>query len=81
MSSSRDVNAEVEELPWLKLTGRVQADGLRFESRVQVRAEGGMIEAADSGLRIEQADAVTVLLVAATSFKNFQDISADPARR
>ncbi len=81
VSSSRDVKAEAEKLPWLKLTGRVQADGLRFESRIQIRAEGGMVEVADSGLRIEQADAVTVLLVAATSFKNFQDISADPARR
>jgi alpha-L-fucosidase 2 len=81
VSSSRDVKTEAEELPWLKLTGRVQVDGLRFESRALVRPESGTVVAADSGLRIEQADAVTVLLVAATSFKNFQDISADPARR
>lgn len=81
VGSSRELNPEGGELPWLKLTGRVQTDGLRFESRVQVRAEGGMVVAADSGLRVENADAVTMLLVAATSFKNFQEISADPARR
>jgi len=80
VGSSRELNSR-EELPWLKLTGRVQADGLVFESRVQVRPEGGTVVVADSGLRIENADAVTVLLVAATSFKNFQDISAVPARR
>ncbi len=31
--------------------------------------------------RHQNADAVTLLLVAATSFRNFQDISADPAQR
>ena len=81
VGSSRELNPEGGELPWLKLTGRVQSDGLRFESRAQVRPEGGMVVVADSGLRSEQADAVTVLLVAATSFKSFQEISADPARR
>jgi alpha-L-fucosidase 2 len=59
----------------------VQTDGLKFESRVRVIAEGGKVSAAGDAITVENADAATVVLVAATSFKNFQDISADPAAR
>jgi alpha-L-fucosidase 2 len=65
----------------LSSTGQVEADGLRFESRVRVSAVGGQVTTNGSTLSIQNADSVTVLLVAATSFKNFQDISADPAER
>jgi len=65
----------------LQLTGRVQPDGLHFESRVRAVAPGGTVRADGNGLVIEHADAVTLLLVAATSFKTFEDISADPAQR
>jgi alpha-L-fucosidase 2 len=53
---------------------------LRFEARLQVRAEGGTVTAADNQLTVSNANAVTLVLVAATSFKHFQDISADPAK-
>jgi alpha-L-fucosidase 2 len=59
----------------------VQTDGLKFESRVRVIADGGKVSASDDGIRVEGADAATVVLAAATSFKNFNDISADPAAR
>ncbi len=65
----------------LALTGRVQDDGLRFESRVRVIAFGGTIFTNDNVLTVAKADSVTLQLVAETSFKNFQDISADPAER
>ena len=65
----------------LALTGRVQEDGLRFESRVRVVAFGGKISTNGNTLTVEKADSAEVRLVAATSFKNFQDISADPAGR
>ena len=65
----------------LALTGRVQADGLRFESRVRVVAFGGKISTNGNILTVENADSAEVQLVAATSFKNFQDISDDPAGR
>ncbi len=42
-------------------------------------AEGGQSEATDSSLRIRNADAVTFILSAATSFVNYHDISGDPA--
>ena len=65
----------------LALTGQVQADGLGFESRVRVMAAGGRVTTNGNTITVEKADSATLLLVAATSFKNFQDISADPAAR
>lgn len=65
----------------LILTGSVQADGLRFGSRVRVFAFGGKISVQGNAVTVEQADSATLELVAATSFKDFQDISADPAAR
>jgi alpha-L-fucosidase 2 len=81
VGASREVESNAGRLPLLKLTGKVQADGLRFESRVAVRAAGGSVTANENALGVEKADAVTLLLVAATSFKSFEDISADPAKR
>jgi alpha-L-fucosidase 2 len=63
------------------LSGQVQEDGLRFESRVRVVGQGGRVSAGEDGIKVENASAATVLLIPATSFKNFQDISADPGQR
>ena len=65
----------------LILAGRVQDDGLRFESRVRVIAFGGKISTNGNAITVENADSVHLQLVAATSFNNFQDIGADPAAR
>lgn len=66
----------------LVLTGRVQSDGLCFESRVRVIPTGGRLTLTNGNtLVVENADSATLLLVAATSYNTFQDISADPARR
>lgn len=65
----------------LRLTGRVQPDGLRFEAELHVFASGGTVTADGHALHIEQADSVTLLLGAATSFKTWEDISADPHDR
>jgi alpha-L-fucosidase 2 len=65
----------------LALAGKVQHDGLAFEARVRVVAAGGHIATNGNLLTVEKADAATLLLVTATSFRNFQDISADPAAR
>jgi alpha-L-fucosidase 2 len=42
---------------------------------------GGTESSRGDVITVQHADSVTVLLGAATSFKNFQDISADPAAR
>jgi alpha-L-fucosidase 2 len=61
------------------LPATIQTDGLRFESRLRVLADGGKVTATDQGIVVENAGAVTLVLAAATSFKNFQDIGGDPA--
>lgn len=51
---------------------------LRFEAQLEVRPEGGSVQSENGQLKITNADAVTLILTAATSFKNFQDVSGDP---
>jgi alpha-L-fucosidase 2 len=70
-----------DDPPYLVLQGRVKPDGLRFESRVRVLTTGGTTRPEGNALVIEHADSATLLLVAATSFKTWEDISADPSER
>lgn len=65
----------------LALTGQVETNGLRFESRVRVLCDGGTVTTNGNVITVDKANSATLFLVAATSFKNFQDISADPADR
>jgi len=56
---------------------------LKFESRVRILTTGGNILAARfaSGppiVGVGNADSVTLLIVAATSYKNYHDVSGDP---
>ena len=67
--------------PRLELTGDVEPDGMRFAATLRVLADGGTTRADGQSLRVEGADSATLLLVAATSFKTWEDISADPAAR
>lgn len=54
---------------------------LRFEARLKILHEGGTIQQEANSIRIENADNATLYLVAATSFRNYRDISANPADR
>jgi alpha-L-fucosidase 2 len=67
----------------LALRGQVQKGGVRFEARLRVIAEGGKVAptTAGDGLEIQGANAVTLVLAAASSVKSYQDISADPGER
>ncbi len=65
----------------LALIGQVETNGLRFESRVRVVCDGGSVTTNGNTLVVENANSATLFLVAATSFKNYQDISADPAKQ
>ncbi len=80
---SRQTNSETRAIAadTLALTGRVETNGLRFESRVRVVCDGGRVTTNGNEVVVENANSATLFLVAATSFKNFQDISADPAER
>jgi alpha-L-fucosidase 2 len=55
--------------------------GVRFQSRLRAIPTGGHVAGDGDSLAIKNADSVTLILVAATSFNNFHDISGDPAAR
>jgi alpha-L-fucosidase 2 len=65
----------------LALSGQVEVGGLKFESRVRVICEGGRVTTNGNSLVVEGANSATLYLAAATSFKNFQDISGNPGQR
>ena len=52
--------------------------GLRFAARLAARAEGGRTTAINGRLSVRGANAVTILIAMATSFRRFDDISGDP---
>ncbi|MBC8872724.1 MAG: glycoside hydrolase family 95 protein [Planctomycetes bacterium] len=54
---------------------------LKLEARLRVVADGGTAKVTDEAVQVNGADAVTLLLVAATSYRNYQDVSADPTER
>jgi len=65
----------------IALAGRVEEGGVRFEARLLASADGGSVAATAKGLQVDGANSVTLILVAATSYSSFRDISADPAER
>ncbi len=63
----------------LLMKGQLGEQGLKYETRLQAIAEGGRVSTSAEGLKVEHADAVTLVLAAATSYVNMNDTSADPA--
>ncbi len=53
--------------------------GVKFSCGLQAIADGGSVKPDGKTLRVENADSVTLILGAGTSFRNFRDISADPS--
>jgi len=54
---------------------------LRYEARLKALPEGGLVRVVDDELFVEGADAVTLLIAAATSFRSYKDVGGDPAAR
>ena len=65
----------------LAVAGGVANGVLTFEAQLRVVAEGGTTAVTDDGITVQGADAVTLVLAAGTSFKHYDDVSADPAAR
>jgi alpha-L-fucosidase 2 len=70
----------------LVLTGvNGKADGidgaLKFQARVRAIAAGGKTSADAGQLSVANADAVMLLIAAATSYRSFKDVSGDPDAR
>ena len=78
-----DVSIDGEDLV-LRGTNTSQHElpaALRYEARVRVISQGGTVRARDRGIVVEGADSAVVLVAMATSFRRFDDVSADPARQ
>ncbi len=80
-SAHRSARTTVVDGNTLVLTGAVQTNGVRFECRALVSVEGGKLQADGDGLRLADANALWVRLVAASNFKSYRDISANPTSR
>jgi alpha-L-fucosidase 2 len=52
---------------------------LKFQARVKVLAQGGSVTAGQNLVSVANADSVTLLIAAATSYKNYHDVSGKPA--
>ncbi|HWD20037.1 MAG TPA: glycoside hydrolase N-terminal domain-containing protein [Verrucomicrobiae bacterium] len=52
---------------------------LTFEARLRVEATQGEVTTEPGAVRVRGADAATLLLAMATSYKNFHDVSGEPA--
>jgi alpha-L-fucosidase 2 len=51
---------------------------LKYQARVKVLARGGKVGAEAARIAVAEADEVTLLISAATSYKRFDDVSGDP---
>ncbi len=61
------------------LSVKVRYGSLRGESYLQVKTSGGTIAVVDNRLVITNANEATLYLTAGTNYKNYKDVSADPA--
>jgi len=59
------------------MEGRVE-NALKFEANLRASAEGGRLVVDSQRISVTNADSATLVLAAATSFKNFKDVSGDP---
>jgi alpha-L-fucosidase 2 len=71
-----DLRVTGKSSDYLGIEGR-----LRYEGRVRARVRGGTAEVDYRTLRVQNADEAVLLFAAATSFVDYKDVSADPARR
>ena len=63
----------------ISLTLKVRNGVLRGESHLQVTARGATITVQNDMISVINADEATIYLTAGTSYKNYKDVSADPA--
>jgi alpha-L-fucosidase 2 len=63
------------------LMAGMEGAGIRFEGGLNAELEGGSLVISNSQMLVRGATAVTLRFAAATSFKNYHDISGDPGPR
>lgn len=67
LSRSQDAGVENISSDCIRMYGRA-GDGVNYEAQLKVLTEGGKIADKDAGIRVEDADAVILILVAATNY-------------
>ncbi|MBE3099590.1 MAG: glycoside hydrolase N-terminal domain-containing protein [Planctomycetes bacterium] len=79
LTTPQEATAEPAGADTLVMRGQVKNGIMKFEARLRAVAEGGKVTATAAGLRIEGANAVTLLLVAGTDHKlKYPDYKGDP---
>ncbi len=68
-----------QNVSWL--IAKVEGTGLRFQTDLIALPEKGNLMTTDSSLVVNDANSVTFILTAATSFVNYKDESGDPATK
>ena len=63
----------------ISLSVKVRNGVLHGESYLQVKTKGGSINITDNKIIIADADEATLYLTASTNYKNYKDVTADPA--
>ena len=63
------------------LIGPWEGEGSKFAAQVKVLAESGEVILQGDKISVRDADAVTLVYVAATSFVNSKDVSGDPVKK
>jgi alpha-L-fucosidase 2 len=51
------------------------------QGRLMAKNDGGKVTVTEDGLSVQDADSVTLIISAATNFKNYHDVSGDPAKK
>ena len=63
-----------------KRTNEKRPSVLKFEAYLRARAKNGQIAVDSEKIDVAGADSATLILTAATGFKNFRDVSGDPSQ-
>jgi alpha-L-fucosidase 2 len=93
MTSPHPVQSQVIGSDTLAMTGQLaprekrgligpwEGEGMKFAAQVKVKADGGTLVAKGDKISVQGANAVTLIYVAATSFVNAKDMSANAEAR
>lgn len=64
-----------------RLIGPWEREGTQFAAQAKVSADGGEVVAMEDKISVKNADAVTIVYVATTSFESYNDVSGNPVAK
>jgi alpha-L-fucosidase 2 len=78
-SEHKETTITAEGERTIVITGGVSGGASKFQARTEARVDGGKVAVKDGRIEIENADSTTLLIVARSNHKKYNDLSADPA--